>query len=67
MSFLICVRAEESSLQLEAIDYLKHGGRSGKLSGLAASVLGIKPLITLKDGEIITLALAEAEKLLWLR
>lgn len=34
------------------IDYLKHGGRIGKLSGLAGSVLGIKPLITLKEGEI---------------
>lgn len=34
------------------IDYLKHGGRIGKLAGLAGSVLGIKPLITLKEGEI---------------
>lgn len=34
------------------IEYLKHGGRIGKLSGLAGSVLGIKPLITLKEGEI---------------
>lgn len=34
------------------MEYLKHGGRIGKLSGLAGSVLGIKPLITLKEGEI---------------
>lgn len=34
------------------VDYLKHGGRIGKLSGLAASILGIRPLITLKEGEI---------------
>ena len=34
------------------IEYLKHGGRIGKLSGLAGTVLGIKPLITLKEGEI---------------
>ena len=34
-----------------SIDYLKHGGRIGKLSGLAGSILGIKPLITLKEGE----------------
>lgn len=34
------------------IEYLKHGGRIGKLSGLAGSVLGIKPLIVLKEGEI---------------
>lgn len=34
------------------IDYLKHGGRIGKLAGIAGSALGIKPLITLKEGEI---------------
>lgn len=34
------------------IDYLKHGGRIGKLAGLAAGALKIKPLITLKEGEI---------------
>ena len=35
-----------------SIDCLKHGGRSGKLAGVAAGVLKIKPLITLKEGEI---------------
>lgn len=35
-----------------SIDYLKHGGRIGKLTGLAAGALKIKPLITLKEGEI---------------
>lgn len=35
-----------------SIDYLKHGGRIGKLAGLAGSALKIKPLITLKEGEI---------------
>ena len=34
------------------IDYLKHGGRIGKLAGIAASALKIKPIITLKEGEI---------------
>lgn len=34
------------------IDYLKHGGRIGKLAGLAGSALKIKPIITLKEGEI---------------
>ena len=33
-------------------DYLKHGGRIGELAGIAASALKIKPLITLKEGEI---------------
>lgn len=44
------------------IDYLKHGGRIGKLSGLAASVLGIKPLITLKDGEIYNSGISRSRK-----
>ena len=35
-----------------SIDYLKHGGRIGKLAGIAASALKIKPIITLKEGEI---------------
>ena len=42
------------------IDYLKHGGRIGKLSGLAGSVLGIKPLITLKEGEIFPSGVARS-------
>ena len=33
-------------------DYLIHGGRIGKVAGVAASTLGIKPLIVLRDGEI---------------
>lgn len=45
-----------------SIDYLKHGGRIGKLSGLAASVLGIKPLITLKEGEIFSSGLSRSRK-----
>ncbi len=45
-----------------SIDYLKHGGRIGKLSGLAASVLGIKPLITLKDGEIHSSGISRSRK-----
>lgn len=33
-------------------DYLIHGGRIGKVAGVAAQTLGIKPLIVLRDGEI---------------
>lgn len=33
-------------------DYLIHGGRIGKVMGAAVSVLGIKPLIMLREGEI---------------
>ncbi len=34
------------------MEYLKHGGRIGKVSALAGSVLDIRPVITLKEGEI---------------
>lgn len=33
-------------------EYLIHGGRIGKVAGVAAKTLGIKPLIVLREGEI---------------
>lgn len=33
-------------------EYLIHGGRIGKVAGVAAKTLGIRPLIVLHDGEI---------------
>ena len=44
------------------VSYLKHGGRIGKLSGIAASVLGIRPLITLKEGEIFPSGLPRSRR-----
>ena len=44
------------------IDYLKHGGRIGKLAGLAGSMLGIRPLITMKEGEIFSSGLARSRR-----
>ncbi len=34
------------------LDYLYHGGRIGKVTNIAGTLLGVKPLITLEDGEI---------------
>jgi len=45
-----------------SIDYLKHGGRIGKLSGLAGTVLGIRPVITLKQGEIFSSGIARSRR-----
>lgn len=44
------------------MDYLKHGGRIGKLTGLAGSILGIRPVITLKEGEIFPSGIARSRK-----
>ena len=45
-----------------SMDYLIHGGRVGKLSGIAAGALGIKPLILLKDGEIFNNGITRGRK-----
>lgn len=42
--------------------YLVHGGRVGKLMGLAANTLNIRPLITMKEGEIFPSGLARSRK-----
>lgn len=44
------------------MEYLKHGGRIGKLTGIAGSILGIKPLITLKEGEIFPSGITRSRK-----
>lgn len=44
------------------LEYLKHGGRIGKLAGTAGKVLGVKPIITLKEGEIFPSGLARTRK-----
>ena len=37
-----------------SMSYLSIGGRIGKLACKVSTVLGIRPIITLKDGEIVT-------------
>ena len=45
-----------------SIDYLKHGGRIGKLAGIASSALSLKPLITLVNGEIEASGIGRSRK-----
>lgn len=64
----VCARLDEIKstgrilFTIANIEYLKHGGRIGKLAGLAASTLGIKPLILLKEGEIFTNGITRSRK-----
>lgn len=44
------------------MEYLKHGGRIGKVAALAGSVLDIRPVITLKEGEIFPSGLDRGRK-----
>lgn len=44
------------------MEYLKHGGRIGKVAALAGSVLGIRPVITLKQGEIFPSGIGRGRK-----
>ena len=44
------------------MEYLQHGGRIGKVAGIAGSILKIRPLITLKQGEIFPSGIARSRK-----
>lgn len=44
------------------MEYLQHGGRIGKVSAVAGSVLGIRPVITLKEGEIFPSGIGRGRK-----
>ncbi|MBS5521433.1 MAG: DegV family protein [Clostridiales bacterium] len=45
-----------------SMDYLIHGGRVGRVKGLAAGALGIKPMISLKNGEIYPEGVTRSQK-----
>jgi DegV family protein with EDD domain len=38
---------------LDTLKYLQKGGRIGKAKALLGSVLNVKPMITLKEGEVV--------------
>lgn len=44
------------------MEYLKHGGRIGKVGALAGSVLDIRPVITMKKGEIFPSGIGRGRK-----
>ena len=44
------------------MEYLKHGGRIGKVASVAGSVLDIRPVITLQEGEIFPSGIGRGRK-----
>lgn len=44
------------------MEYLRHGGRIGKVAAVAGSVLGIRPVITLQNGEIYPSGIGRGRK-----
>jgi fatty acid kinase fatty acid binding subunit len=40
---------------LDSLDYLARGGRIGRASALAGGLLNVKPILTIRDGEVVPL------------
>jgi len=53
----VCVIA-----MLDTLEYLKRGGRISKTAAIAGSLLSIKPVVTIQDGEIAVLGKARGSK-----
>ena len=47
---------------LDTLEYLKKGGRISKTAAMAGGVLNLKPVVCVKDGEILTLGKARGSK-----
>lgn len=47
---------------VDSLDHLQHGGRIGKASALAGSLLNIKPIIVMKNGELVPSAKVRGKK-----
>ena len=47
---------------LDTLEYLKRGGRISRATAFAGGVLNIKPVITVKDGEVVLIGKARGSK-----
>ena len=47
---------------VDTLEYLQKGGRIGKVTGRAANILGIKPMILFKEGEIFSGGMARGRQ-----
>ena len=44
------------------LEYLQAGGRIGRVAGIAGSLLGIRPVITMKEGEIFPSGISRSRR-----
>ncbi|HZO96834.1 MAG TPA: DegV family protein [Gaiellaceae bacterium] len=59
-------RAEHGLLfTLETLDYLARGGRIGKAAALAGALLAVKPILTIRDGEVVPLRRVRGAQKAW--
>ena len=47
--------AHELLFTLDSLDYLARGGRIGRASSLVGGLLNVKPILTIRDGEVVPL------------
>lgn len=47
-----CIKRVHCLLTLDTLEYLQKGGRIGKAQAFLGSTLGIKPVLSVKDGEV---------------
>ena len=48
--------------QLATLEYLRRGGRIGRAQSMVGDVFGIRPLITVEDGELVAYAKVRGER-----
>lgn len=56
------IRTGRVYFTIENLEYLRRGGRIGKLSGIVGATLKVKPIIVLKEGEIFSEGLSFSRK-----
>ncbi|MBG0764091.1 MAG: DegV family protein, partial [Tissierellales bacterium] len=56
------IRNSESILVIDTLEYLVKGGRISKAQGAIGSVLSVKPVLTIGDGKLDTLAKVRGRK-----
>lgn len=47
---------------LETLEYLQRGGRIGRAAALAGSLLNVRPILSVQDGEVIAVARVRGQK-----